>query len=304
MSAEPETCQPELLSEEEPKYLRRQKPLEIRRRKLGRRTWRFYGRVLLGIAAVAAGGWAAYQAWEFSATSPRVILAHSDQVVLTGNHFVSRQAVLEKFVADRGRSVVGVPLDERRRALEEIPWVERASVERVLPNHIRVELTERTPIALVRLGTDLALADAYGVILERPAGEMFHFPVVNGISESQPREEREQRMRSFAQFMKEIDLVRPGSGERVSEADLSDAGDLRVVLTGLSGGAGSSGQTVVVHFGDGDFGNKYRILVEKFAQWQADAGRVESVDLRFARQVVVNPEASAARGSDARNKTR
>ena len=297
MAAEPETYNPELLAEEEPKYLRRQKPLEIRRRKLGRRTWKFYRSLLLTALALAAGGWAAYGTWEFFAYSPRVILARPDQIVVTGNHFVSRQAVLEKFKGDRGRSVVRVPLGDRRRALEEIPWVEQANVERVLPNHIRVELAERTPIALVRLTNDLALADAYGVILERPAGQVFHFPVVSGIYENQPREEREQRMRMFAQFMKEIDLVRPGSGERVSEADLSDAGDLRAVLTGLSGAAGSR-QTVLVHFGDADFANKYRILAERFAQWQANAGRVESVDLRFARQVVVNPETSGARAPE------
>ena len=298
MAAEPETYQPELLTEEEPKYLRRQKPLEIRRRKIGRRTWRFYGRVFLVSVAVAACGWAAYLTWEFFAYSPRVLLAHPDQIVLTGNHFVSRQAVLEKFAGDRARSVVRVPLGERRRALEEIPWVQQASVERVLPNHIRVELTERTPIAIVRLGGDLALADAFGVILERPAGEVFHFPVVNGISESQSREEREQRMRMFAQFMKEIDLVRPGAGERVSEADLSDAGDLRAVLTGLSG---SSRQTVLVHFGDGDFANKFRILVEKFAQWEANSGRIETLDLRFARQAVINPESPSVREPEAKN---
>jgi len=55
---------------------------------------------------------------------------------------------------------------------------------------------------------------------------------------------------------------------------------------------------VLVHFGDGDFANKYRILAERFAQWQANAGRVESVDLRFARQVVVNPETSGARAPE------
>jgi hypothetical protein len=51
---------------------------------------------------------------------------------------------------------------------------------------------------------------------------------------------------------------------------------------------------VQVHFGDGDFGNKYRLLLDNIGQWRASAGRVESVDLRFARQVVVNPERDAA----------
>ena len=45
-----------------------------------------------------------------------------------------------------------------------------------------------------------------------------------------------------------------------------------------------------VHFGNGDFVNKYHLLTDNLAQWRASAGRVESVDLRFSKQVVVNPE--------------
>ena len=36
--------------------------------------------------------------------------------------------------------------------------------------------------------------------------------------------------------------------------------------------------------------NKYHLLPDNLAQWRASAGRVESVDLRFSKQVVVNPE--------------
>jgi hypothetical protein len=35
------------------------------------------------------------------------------------------------------------------------------------------------------------------------------------------------------------------------------------------------------------------MLVENFAQWQANAGRVQSIDLQYSRQVVVNADSSA-----------
>jgi hypothetical protein len=35
------------------------------------------------------------------------------------------------------------------------------------------------------------------------------------------------------------------------------------------------------------------MLVDNFSQWQANAGRVQSIDLQYSRQVVVNPDASA-----------
>ncbi len=312
MASEPETYQPEALADEEPRYLRRQKPLEIRRRKFGRRSWQLYKRVLAGGAAAAVCGWLIYETAHFFLYSPRVVLARPDQIEVTGNHHVARRAVLEKFFTDRGRSVLRVPLAERRRAIEEIPWVEQASVERILPNRFRVELVERTPVAFLRLGAELALVDGYGAILERPPNAAFHFPVVAGIAETMAREAREQRMKLYVQFLKDIEQVRPGAAERVSEVDLADARDLRATLAGLAemraAGASDLG-AVLVHFGDGDFINKFRLFVENFAQWRATAGRVDSVDLRFARQVVVNPEAktTAARTpgrSEARVKRR
>src|SRR5260370_18456968 len=63
----------------------------------------------------------------------------------------------------------------------------------------------------------------------------------------------------------------------------------------LAGLPGLEGQYPIwVHFGNSEFVNKYRLLAENVAQWRASAGRVESVDLRFAKQVVVNPEREPA----------
>jgi hypothetical protein len=62
-------------------------------------------------------------------------------------------------------------------------------------------------------------------------------------------------------------------------------------MTGLSGP--TDPQAVTVHFGSGDFTSKYRMLAENFSQWQANAGRVQSVDLQYSRQVILNPDSSA-----------
>jgi cell division protein FtsQ len=297
--------QPELLAEEEPRYLRRQKPVEIRKRKFTPRSWAFYRRVLLVSAMVLAGGAVLFVTGRFFLFSPQVLLLKPDQIEVSGTHLVGREAIVSRFYADRGRSVLRIPLEERRRALEELPWVEQASVQRVLPNRVRVEITERTPIAFLRSGNELALIDAHGVILDRPAGQEFQFAVVSGVPDSLPRAERERRMQVYQEFLKDVDLVKAGSSELVSEVDLANPKDLRVVLTGLAG-PGSDAQAVTVHFGQDNFVNKYRMLVENFAQWQANAGRVQSIDLQYTRQVVVNPETSsaAARPGAAKPKSR
>jgi cell division protein FtsQ len=290
-AAEADSYRPELIADDEPRYLRRQKPVEIRRKKFSGRGWPFYRRLLVfsfgGVASVTA----AVYGTRFLLYSPSMLLLKSDQIELKGNHIVSREAVLQQFVHDRNRSVLRVPLDDRRSQLEQIPWVESASAQRILPNRLRIELTERTPVAFARNGNELALIDAHGVILDRPKGEGLHFPIVTGVSEDLPREQREKRMQTYEEFMKDVDLVRGGSSDRVSEADLSNPKDLRVVMTGLA--SPNDAQAVTIHFGSGEFTGKYKMLVDNFSQWQANAGRVRSIDLQYSRQVVVNPDPGA-----------
>jgi cell division protein FtsQ len=289
-AAEADSYRPELIADDEPRYLRRQKPVEIRRKKFSGRGWPFYRRVLVLSFAGVAGVTAAAYGVQFLLYSPGMLLK-PDQIELRGSRIVSREAVLQQFIHDRNRSVLRVPLDARRSQLEQIPWVESASVQRILPNRLRVELTERTPVAFARNGAELALIDAHGVILDRPRGEDLHFPVVTGVSEELPRDQREKRMQTFEEFMRNIELVRGGSSDRVSEVDLSNPKDLRVVMTGLA--SANDAQAVTIHFGSSEFTGKYKMLVDNFSQWQANAGRVQSIDLQYSRQVVVNPDASA-----------
>ena len=288
MTAGPELYPPEALADDEPRYLRRQKPLEIRRRKFGRKSWPAYRRwTLIGVGILVAG-FIAFEGARFLLFSPSIEFAGLEQIEITGNHFVSRPAITDPFAADLGKSILRVPLDARRKAVESIPWVQEATVERALPDRIRIELTERVPVAFLRTGNELELVDGSGIILERPLEAGFHFPVVSGFDETTPLADRKARMALFVAFMKEIDLAHPGASEQVSEVDFSDAQDVRAMLAGLPGLEGQ--YPIWVHFGDADFVNKYRLLAENIGQWRASAGRVESVDLRFSRQVVVNPE--------------
>jgi cell division protein FtsQ len=285
-----ESYRPELLGEDEPRYLRRQKPVEIRRKKFSGKSLSIYRRAMVfGVVAAAAAIGAAFS-WRFLLHSPQMLLLKPSQVELSGNHIVSRDAVLQQFARDRSHSVLSIPLDTRRSALEELSWVESASVQRILPNRIRVEITERAPIAFLRNGTELALIDSHGVILDRPRGEDFQFPIVTGLTESMPREDRGKRMQTYQEFLKGIDLVRSGSSDRVSEIDLASPKNLRAVMTGITNPADS--QAVSIDFGQSDFAGKYRMVVDNFAQWQANNGRVRSIDLQYSRQVILNPDAN------------
>ena len=293
-AAEHEAYRPELISDEEPKFLRRQKPVEIRRRKLGGKTWSFYRRVIFWSIAGAAILTLAIFGSRFALHSPEMLLLQPDQIQISGNHIVPSEEIQKLFLRDRNHSLLQIPLDTRRSEIQEVSWVEDASVQRILPNRLRVEITERTPIAFFRNGAELTLIDSHGVLLDRPEGEDFHFPIVTGLSENMPRDEREKRMKIYEEFMQALELVKSGSADRLSELDLANPRDLRVVLTGLAGA--DRPQAVTVHFGQSDFTNKYRMLIENFAQWQANSGRVQTIDLQYSRQVVINADSSTVAG--------
>src|SRR5260370_42596817 len=141
MSAEPDYLPADALAEDEPKYLRRQKPVEIRKRKFSRKTWPLYRRVLVGSLVVICAGFALYAAANYLLYSPGVQLRSADQIEIQGNRFVPPSAIAEKFEADMGRSVVRVLLTERRDSIETLPWVQEAHVQRVMPDRIGVGLS-------------------------------------------------------------------------------------------------------------------------------------------------------------------
>jgi len=289
--ADGESYRPELVENDEPRYLRRQKPVEIRRKKFGgKKSFTLSHDVRL--AGDCCGLWCGRLCCgRFSSSLPKVLLLKPEQVEVTGNHIVSREAVLAPFYKDRGRSVLRIPLDARRSEVEQISWVQSASVQRVLPNRIRIDISERTPIAFVRNGNDLALIDEFGVILDRQHGDDLRFPIVTGLIDSMPRSERQKRMMNYQEFIRAIDMAHPFSSDQVSEVDLSNPKELRVVMAGIPGA--KSTQAVTLFFNQNDFAARYGTVVQNFAVWQAENGCVQSIDLRY-RLPVLNPDTSGS----------
>jgi cell division protein FtsQ len=289
-AADSDTYRSELVADDEPRYLRRQKPVEIRRKKFGAKGWSFYRRLALWILIAAAAIIVGFFTVRFLLYSPQVLLLKTEQIDLTGNHVVARESLVNVFYPDRGKSVLTIPLDERRMEIQKIKWIESASVQRILPNRIRVEVTERTPIAFVRNGSEIALIDAHGVILDRQGDVDMRFPIISGITEALPRDESERRMQIYQELVRDLNIINADSVNQLSEVDLSNPKNVRIVMAGIPGV--SATQAVNIRFGSGDFTSKYRMLVENFAQWQANAGCVHSVDLQFTRQIVLNPDSS------------
>lgn len=280
-----ETLERAAVDDVSPRYLRKQKAADVKRRRTGQ-----VGSLVCRIAAISAAvlfaggacGWAVH----FLLFSPQVLLGPA-QLQIRGTRYVNPSDVTAIFSADLGRSVLRVPLERRRATIERLPWVKQATVERLLPDRLLVQVVEREPVAFLRSGSGMLWIDSDGVILGAQPGANLNLPVVSGIDQRTPAPERARRVALFLEFLKDIETVRAGAAAAVSEADLSSANDVQVTLAGLPefGGQGP----VLTHFGDNDFASRFQTLVEDFGGWRQKAGNIEAVDLRFNGQALVTP---------------
>ena len=220
---------------------------------------------------------------------PRFFIQSASSIEIQGNVHLTRDELINIFGEDVERNIFYVSLAQRRAELQQLPWVEHATVMRLLPNRLRVSIVERTPVAFVRQGSQIGLVDASGVLLDMPQHGDAHysFPVVTGILASDPLSTRAARMKLFEQFTSDLDSSGENISKKLSEVDLSNPEDVKAVIP-------DNGKDVLVHFGDTDFLNRYRKFEEHLAEWRAQYPTLSSADMRYERQVVLDMQPAAA----------
>jgi cell division protein FtsQ len=227
----------------------------------------------------------------------RFRIAGAGNIEAVGLNEVSRSELLPVFGEDIGRNVFFVPLSERRKQLEEIPWIERATVMRLLPDQIRVAVVERQPVAFVRQGQQIGLVDANGVLLSMPASMMaqhhYSFPVVTGLDPGDPLPSRKARVAVYQRLLGELDSNGQRLSEQISEIDLTDPEDARVFMP-------EQGADILAHFGEDHFLERYQRYKAHIGEWRQQYPKLAAVDLRYEQQVVLEMKpGSNAAASDA-----
>jgi cell division protein FtsQ len=275
--------------EQESPFLRGQKRVSVRRGSLPKKaatglTWGIVALavVFLGSAAVAALYHYGEHSWRFRVES-------SDDIEITGLQNVTRFQIMEVMGGDIGRNIFFVPLTERKQTLEKIPWVESASVMRFVPNRLRIEIHERTPVAFARVGSKILLVDSVGTLMDLPAaGKKKHsFPVTLGMNAGEPASTRAARMKIYNDLASQLDAGGTHYSQDLSEVDLSDAEDVKVVTSDPQG-------EVLVHLGSSNYLERYKVYVGHVREWRQQFNKLESVDLRYDGQIIVNPDLQGA----------
>ncbi len=199
---------------------------------------RFTFWLVAGVLLMVSTLFAWHSTEEFLIKDNRFRIAESEEfrgrspnLSVEGIHYASTSQIRHVFAEDFGRSLYLVPLEKRRLELLEIDWVEDATVSKVWPNTLRVFIRERVPVAFVRLVPNridgmshLALIDREGHVLRPRIAAQFTLPVISGISEQEPVDNRRARVRRVLGMLKEIGPL----AAQISEVNVADPNNLIV----------------------------------------------------------------------------
>jgi cell division protein FtsQ len=88
------------------------------------------------------------------------------QVYVDGRVRTASEELRERLGIAVGEPLLGIDTDAARERLEQLTWVERASVVRMLPDRLYIRLIERQPLALWQRDGRFTLIDRAGRVIE------------------------------------------------------------------------------------------------------------------------------------------
>jgi cell division protein FtsQ len=201
-----------------------------------------------------------------------------------GHHRLSTGEVLALVDGLRGQNILTIQINDWQQKLLGSPWVESATIRRVLPATLEITVQERVPMGIGRLGTSLYLIDANGVIVDEygPAYADIDLPIIDGLaaSPSDGGELIDAARTEFAGRVIAALAVRPELAKRVSQIDVSDLHDAVVIL---------DDDTALLRLGDGEFVARLQQYVDLQPTLRERMAGIDYVDLRFDERLYVRP---------------
>jgi cell division protein FtsQ len=216
-------------------------------------------------------------------------------LVVRGQERLSAGEVLSLVDGLRGQNILLVRLDPWRERLMSSPWVEDASIRRVLPSTLEIAVRERRPMGIGRIGTALYLVDRSGVVIDEygPAYADLDLPIVDGLA-APPQDGAALVDPELAEFAARVIAslgTRPELAKLVSQIDVSDRHNAVVIL---------DGDTALLRLGEGEFVERLQQYVDLAPALRERLTGIDYVDLRFDERLYVRPARPVAANANAR----
>lgn len=206
-------------------------------------------RAALRTAAITLGlltvvfclAWLSMQTQEMISRDDRFRVAGVEEqgsIVITGVHKASRRAIFKVFEPDAGRSLIEIDPDARRLKLRTVEWVRDATVRRIWPNRLHVDVVERRPVAFLPVAAGVTgrfnnpvtyqpmLIDEDGAVLSVRGEVPPNLPLLVGVRREEDIERRRAGVRTMLRLLDELRDYRA----QIIEVDVTNRDSLRAAF--------------------------------------------------------------------------
>jgi len=211
------------------------------------------------------------------------------KISVLGNVRLSSAEVQALVDGLRGTSILTADLPQYRARLMESPWIADVAMRRILPSTVEVFVSERRPVGLCQLGSQLFLVDRSGVPIDefgpQYADAKFNLPIITGAlrvpSTGEPAID-EQRIDLAARVIDGL-AGRKDLADLISEIDVSNRHNAVVML---------ENDPALLHLGEEKFMERLHSYIELAPTLRQTVPDIEYVDLRFDDRIYVRPTGS------------
>jgi cell division protein FtsQ len=264
------------------RYLRRRGNRTVRKRRRIRALFRLSPVLLLQLALLGAGAYAALRIGHWATTSPRFDVK---RIAVSGVERGSRQQLESRLAAFTGLNVLTLDLARVAGVARQDPWVLSASVKRVLPNGLHVAVRERRPAAVALIGGLAHQLDDRGFVIGPSGAAMADdLPVLTGL-DGLEGDALAAALASGVDTLERLRRRNPELAALVSEMDLS-RGDRLTVRTIAPGPVLLLDPDRVERNVDSFLGRRQEI--------ERRVGPLQTVDLRWRNRITVKAAAGFA----------
>jgi cell division protein FtsQ len=247
-----------------------------------KRGWRTVTMPLLIWTALTAA--LIYGGYRGSAIVLHAHVMQVEKIVVRGNQRLSRGEVLAVLSGLRGENLMWTDLDRWRRRLMASPWVRDAALRRSLPSTVEVVVSERQPIGIGRIHSEMYLVDERGVVIDQygPQYADLDLPIVDGLSAA-PGDGGSLTDEGRADLAARVIAAlksKPGVARRLSQVDVSDLHNASVIL---------SGDPAVIQLGEDQFLPRLQSYLDLAPTLHERVADIDYVDLRFDDRIYVRP---------------
>jgi cell division septal protein FtsQ len=233
------------------------------------------------LAIVTLAGYGGYRAVTSIVVAQTLQVGH---LAVRGQHRLSTGEVLALVDGLRGQNILTIRIGEWQQKLLASPWVESATIRRVLPSTLEITVRERVPMGIGRIGTSLYLIDSGGVIVDEygPAYADIDLPIIDGVATS-PADGGalvDVARTEFATRVLAALAARPELARRVSQIDVADLHNAVVIL---------DDDTALLRLGDADFVARLQQYADLQPALRERLAGIDYVDLRFDERLYVRP---------------